>query len=369
MDKWKELDDIKTPEDWKQISYTHKRRAHGLPLVLVSVIVCFSLITVSAIHSDLSHWIMDHFPQSDVHMVKDASLNDLNWIEPPFGYVKKKNKIVSIYLIKNHKLQPQKPKVFKGTYKRPFSFKYVRYHNDIRMYDFKGSVAYGIDSIFDQTVYLCTNKEELISLNIKTGQTELLAHNAMNPITSPHGQYILINKNKSYWTIYDIKNRTEKKVENIAGYALSNEVSFYDDEHIITYGDSYMVGNREMCDTIVIESASLNIVKKWHAITNNASALEINQRTIKNYMTNQICTIEGEGGLDTIDGSRHYILLKDKENKYYLYNIEKNQYVDLSIPKKLKNTSVNIYEYEDESELMIYKDKESYFIDLKALFH
>ena len=55
MNKWKELDDIKTPEDWKQISYSSKRRAHGLPLVLVSVIVCFSLITVSAFYSDLPH--------------------------------------------------------------------------------------------------------------------------------------------------------------------------------------------------------------------------------------------------------------------------------------------------------------------------
>lgn len=370
MDKWKELDDIKTPEDWKQISYTdHKKSIHGLPLILVSIIVCFSLITVSAFHSDLSHWLMDHFPRNDVHMVKDASLKDLTCIEPPFGYIKKKNKIVSIYLIKNNKLQLLKPIVFKGTYKKPFSFKYVCYHNDIRMYDFKGSVSYGIDSIFDQTVYLCTNKEELISLNIKTGQTKLLAHNAMNPIISPHGKYILINKDKSYWTIYDIKNHTEKKAENIPGYALSNEVSFYDDEHIITYGDSYMVGNTEMCDTIVIESTSLKIVKRWHAITDNASVLEINQRIIKNHMTNQTCTIKGEGGLDTIGGSNHYVLFEDKESNYYLYNIEKNQYAALSIPEKLKNTSINIYEYENESELMIYTDKESYFVDLKTLFH
>lgn len=369
MDKWKELDDIKTPEDWKQISYRPKRRVHSLSLVLVSVIVCFSLITVSAFHSDLSRWITDHFPQNEVHVVKDASLKDLKWIDPPFGYIKKKNKIVSIYLIKNQKLKLQKPKEFKGTYKKPFSFKYVRYHNDIRMYDFKGPIDYGIDTIFGQTVYLCTNKNELISLNIKTGHIELLAHNAINPIISPHGKYILINKNKSYWTIYDIKNHTERKVKDIAGYALSNELSFYDDEHIITYGDSYMVGDTAMCDTIVIESTSLNIVKRWHAITENASAIEINQRTIKNHMTNQTCTVEGEGPLNRIGFTDHYILFEDEENNYYLYNIKDNQYVSLSIPEKLRNTSVHIYEYEDESELMIYTDQESYFVNLKTLFH
>lgn len=369
MNRWKELDDIKTPQEWKRISYQTKRKTHPLPLAVVSIIVCFSLITVSAFHSELSHWLTSQFPQNDVHLVKNISFKDLSMIEPPFGYTQKKDHIETVYLIKDQNLKKQKIHRYKGIYKKPFSFKYVLYRHNIMMYDFEGFVAYGENAIFSNTVYLCTVKNDLISLNIKTGKTELLAKNARNPKVSPQGKYILINKNKKYWTIYDTKNHIEKKAPYIAGYALSNEVSFYDDEHIITYGEPYKAGDREMCDTIVIDSASQEIVKRWKGITHNASALEVVGQSIKNYITNKTCTINGQGSLNVAGGSDHYLLLTDQENHYYLYSIEINQYVDLSIPIDLKNTSIDLFEYNEDAELMIYTKKESYFVRLDSLFH
>ena len=54
MNKWKEFDDIHTPEDWKKITYTQKKKHYSFSMVLTTVIVCISLITVSAFHSDMS---------------------------------------------------------------------------------------------------------------------------------------------------------------------------------------------------------------------------------------------------------------------------------------------------------------------------
>lgn len=33
MNKWKELDDIHTPEDWKKITYTQKKKHYSFPVI------------------------------------------------------------------------------------------------------------------------------------------------------------------------------------------------------------------------------------------------------------------------------------------------------------------------------------------------
>ena len=104
----------------------------GLPVGVVSV--CISLITVSAFHSDMSEWLTNHFSKEDIHSVENVAFKDIKWGEAPFGYTyTKDDKIKNIYLMHHNQIKLQKPRTYKGVYKKPFSFKYVRYHHDIFM--------------------------------------------------------------------------------------------------------------------------------------------------------------------------------------------------------------------------------------------
>lgn len=369
MNKWKELDDIHTPEDWKKITYKKKKTHYSFSLVLTAVIICISLITVSAFHSDMSHWLTKHFSKKDIHPIENIAFKDVHWYEVPFGYTcTKDDKIKNIYLMHNNHIKLQKPHTYKGYYKKTFSFKYVRYHHDIFMYDFSGYVEYGINRIFNDTVYLCTKKNDIISLNMKNGNIETIVndHHSVNPALSPHGRYLLINKQDEYWTIYDTVNRIEKIVPDICGYALSNEYSFYGDNYIITYGDN---------DTIMIDCATQKVVKKWNGITEFASAFEIVNNTIINHVTNEKCEIKEEGRIKIENRTSQYILITnenedsfyDNHVNYYLYNIQKNTYVPLSLPLK-NNEDISLYEYENENKLIIYDDQQSYLVDLQSLF-
>lgn len=86
MNKWKEFDDIHTPEDWKKITYTQKKKHYSFSMVLTAIIVCISLITVSAFHSDMSEWLTNHFSKEDIHPVENVAFKDISWLEAPFGY-------------------------------------------------------------------------------------------------------------------------------------------------------------------------------------------------------------------------------------------------------------------------------------------
>ena len=364
MSKWEELNSIHTPEEWKDIKYCQKSKRHySFSFVVVSLIIFISFVTVSAFHSDISQWLTKQFSKEDIHSVQNVSFKDLNVIEPPFGYIEYKDKIIDVYLIHNQNIQKMNPTNYKGMYKgKSFSFSYILYHSDIFMFNFQGPIEYGIDKIYKNTVYLCTKKRDIISLNLKTGKIRTLVkdHDSVNPILSPQGRYLLINKRDKYWTIYDTVTRIEKKVPDICGFALSNEVSFYDDNHIITYGGDY---------TIVIDSATQKVTQEWDTITQSASAFDFSNQVIKNYITGQSCEIRGKGEVEIVSRSNHYYLFEDEEQNYYLYSIDKNKYVPLSIPIHIKkNVNLSLYEYEDDHELMIYTDEENYFVNLNSLF-
>ena len=284
--------------------------------------------------------------------------------EAPFGYTyTKDDKIKNIYLMHHNQIKQQKPRTYKGVYKKPFSFKYVQYHHDIFMHDFSGYVEYGVNRTFNNTVYLCTKENDIIALNMKTGNIEAITtdHRSVNPYLSPHGRHLLINKQDEYWTIYDTVNKTEKIVPDMCGYALSNEHSFYGDDYIITYGDDY---------TIVIDCATQKVIEKWNGITEFASAFELVDNTIINHITRKSCEIKEENYRIKIASSTSQYLLITNENEdsfydkhvnYFLYDIQKNSYVPLSLPFK-NGVDISLYEYEGENKMIIYDDKQSYLV-------
>lgn len=235
------------------------------------------------------------------------------------------------------------------------------------MYDFSGYVEYGVNRTFNNTVYLCTKENDIIALNMKTGNIEAITtdHRSVNPYLSPHGHHLLINKQDEYWTIYDTVNKTEKIVPDMCGYALSNEHSFYGDDYIITYGDDY---------TIVIDCATQKVIEKWNGITEFASAFELVDNTIINHITRKSCEIKEENYRIKIASSTSQYLLITNENSFYdkhvnyfLYDIQKNSYVPLSLPFK-NGVDISLYEYEGENKMIIYDDKQSYLVNLQSLF-
>ena len=62
------------------------------------------------------------------------------------------------------------------------------------MYDFSGYLEYGVNRIFNNTVYLSTKENDIIALNMKTGNIEAITtdHRSVNPYLSPHGRYLLL---------------------------------------------------------------------------------------------------------------------------------------------------------------------------------
>lgn len=61
-------------------SHIHKKKKHySFSMVLTAVIVCISLITVSAFHSDMSEWLTNHFSKEDIHPVENVDFKDISW--------------------------------------------------------------------------------------------------------------------------------------------------------------------------------------------------------------------------------------------------------------------------------------------------
>lgn len=73
-----------------------KEKHYSFSMVLTAVIVCISLITVSAFHSDMSEWLTNHFSKEDIHPVENVDFKDISWGEAPFGYTYTKDDKIKI---------------------------------------------------------------------------------------------------------------------------------------------------------------------------------------------------------------------------------------------------------------------------------
>ncbi len=96
------------------------------------------------------------------------------------------------------------------------------------MYDFQK--VYGMVLIVYLTIlsiYL-QKENDIIALNMKTGNIEAITtdHRSVNPYLSPHGRYLLINKQDEYWTIYDTVNKTKKIVLIYVGMLYQMNIHF-----------------------------------------------------------------------------------------------------------------------------------------------
>lgn len=396
MNNWKEFDYIKTPNDWKDISLEKKAVApkYRLSFVMTMIILCISLSSVVAYHNELEEWLNSVFQKESIHKTDNTLKikNENMVIIEPFIYeyeMKNDEEVVkSVYSIQNHQLQQMSSLQIEGYYhKKKFSFNYIVYNNHIFGYQFQGNIEGVLPLIVNNNIYLMSEDNDLIEMNLKTKQVKAITsdHQSVNPIMSPNGKTILINKSDQYWTVYDTHNQSERKVEDIDGIALSNEIYFIDDYTVSTYHtydhevtDENGTYRQEECQMYIIDLKTLK-KKVYNEMTEFASPIVIQKDqqviNIKNILTNQKCEMKTNYQEVGFYMTRGYILFfgngmtdQKEENISYLYSIEDNQYFTINMPKEIRDiTDMSIL---DEShELLITDENYVYLIDIQHLFN
>jgi hypothetical protein len=388
LNRWKELDDIKTPEEWKNITYEKENKRFNFSYVLSIIVICLSLTTVLAYNYDLKDWITSYFAD-DVEIVENNSripINDMREFYIKNGlflYRYKEDEdgnetVTKVYQLNNHVLTKIDTMSINFRYNNEnCSFQYVTNNNDIFAFNYSNSIIDILPCINNNVVYLCMRDDNIISLNINTKEINQITHDSksVNPIMSPNGKTILINKQDEYWTVYDTMTNVEKKVNDINGYAHSNEIYFIDDYTVSTYHTYDMNDTADKGSEMYV--IDLKTLKKtvYEGCSEYASEIELNDDNnttqIRNYITNQTYSLNINRDNLYYLRSRDYMLFYDEINKSigYLYSIKENTAIEIDIPENVGDLSNNFDILSDSNELLISDDNYLYFININQLFN
>ncbi len=292
-----------------------------------------------------------------------------------------------IYSIVNNGLKKLPLQHFQGTYDGvDFSFKYAIINNEIIGCNLTGDINAVFHYTDGETAYveLCEITDEVFTkgciarLNLKTGTIEKLTNDKTigNMMMSPSGKVILINyRMDGYWTVFDIASRTEKRINEINGYAHTNEVSFQDDYHVLTFGDTYYKqGASEMIGTKLID------LKTGKTTATYKECGEYNPEWVYKQKKNRLTIQHVDGSvsiqIDGITGYPYplsyrgdYILLgnsEEPEMPYYLCNVKEKTYMTIAPSDKLKE-NVEIFLASKEDKILLTDGKEAYLVDIQNI--
>lgn len=289
-----------------------------------------------------------------------------------------------IYSIQGNGLKRLQTKNFHGTYNGvDFSFEYAVINNEIFGCNLSGNINEVFHYTDGETAYaqLCEMKEDVFikssiaRLNLKTGTVEKLTDDKApgNMVMSPTGKMILIDyRMDGYWAAFDIDSRTEKKLKEIRGYTRTSEVIFLDDYHVLTYGDIYIEGNREIMRAKVID------LKTDQQTASYKKSGDRNPQWIYKYKKNRLTIQHVDGTVAIqIDGVKKfphplsyrgsYVLLKnleEAETPYYLCNLKEKTYMTIDPPPGLSK-NVEIYLAAKEEKILLTDGKEAYLVNIK----
>lgn len=288
--------------------------------------------------------------------------------------------VEKVYSIKNGKLSTLPIQSFSSSYKgSTFSFQYSIIGQEIFGYNYSENLVQVFDQITKQgEVYLSVEnakgEEQILCINLKSGACRQVVKpgDGMNMSMSPDGRYILINHSKSYWTVFDTEKETERKVEGLSGYALSNEYDFIDGDYIATVGDAFTKNNTEFyrLNYINLQTGKVKVYPEYGDIkgcwTYHCDTKK-KQLEIENLITKQKKEIPLKQPEDVhimqINGD--YVLLgTDSDDVYYLYDLQNDTYRELDIPEEIRGT-LEMYVAKKESKLLLTNEKEAYLVDLK----
>lgn len=288
--------------------------------------------------------------------------------------------IEKVYSIKDGKLSKLPMQSFSGSYKRnTFSFQYSIIDQEIFGYNYSENLVQVFDQINKQgEVYLSVENakgnEQILCVNLKSGECRQVAKpgDGMNMSMSPDGKYILINHSKSYWTVFNTENETERKVEGLSGYALSNEYDFINDDHIAAVGDAFTKNNTEFyrLNYIDLETGKVKVYSEYGDIKGcwtYQCDMKKKQIEIENLITKQkeVIPLKQAEDVHIMQINGDYVLLgTDSGDVYYLYNLQDETYRELDIPKEIRGT-LEMYIAKKEKKLLLTNEKEAYLVNLK----
>lgn len=288
--------------------------------------------------------------------------------------------IEKVYSIKDGKLSKLPMQSFSGSYKRnTFSFQYSIIDQEIFGYNYSENLMQVFDQINKQgEVYLSVENakgnEQILCVNLKSGECRQVAKpgDGMNMSMSPDGKYILINHSKSYWTVFNTENETERKVEGLSGYALSNEYDFINDDHIAAVGDAFTKNNTEFyrLNYIDLETGKVKVYSEYGDIKGcwtYQCDMKKKQLEIENLITKQkkVIPLKQAEDVHIMQVNGDYVLLgADSGDVYYLYNLQDETYRELDIPEEIRGT-LEMYIAKKEKKLLLTNEKEAYLVNLK----
>ena len=288
--------------------------------------------------------------------------------------------VEKVYSIKDGKLSKLSMQSFFGSYKGDmFSFQYSIIGQEIFGYNYSENLVQVFDQINKQgEVYLSVENakgnEQILCVNLKSGECRQVAKpgDGMNMSMSPDGKYILINHSKSYWTVFDTEKETERKLEGLSGYALSNEYDFINDDHIATVGDAFTKNNTEFyrLNYIDLETGKVKVYPEYGDIKGcwtYQCDMKKKQLEIENLITKQkkVIPLKQAEDVHIMQINGDYVLLgTDFDAVYYLYNLQDETYRELDIPEEIRGT-LEMYIAKKEKKLLLTNEKEAYLVDLK----
>ncbi|MFR4400541.1 MAG: hypothetical protein ACLT4A_18545 [Anaerobutyricum soehngenii] len=288
--------------------------------------------------------------------------------------------IEKVYSIKDGKLSKLPMQSFSGSYKRnTFSFQYSIIGQEIFGYNYSENLVQVFDQINKQgEVYLSVENakgnEQILCVNLKSGECRQVEKpgDGMNMSMSPDGKYILINHSKSYWTVFNTENETERKVEGLSGYALSNEYDFINDDHIAAIGDAFTKNNTEFyrLNYIDLETGKAKVYPEYGDIKGcwtYQCDMKKKQLEIENLITKQkkVIPLKQAEDVHIMQINGDYVLLgTDSGDVYYLYNLQDETYRELDIPEEIRGT-LEMYIAKKEKKLLLTNEKEAYLVNLK----
>lgn len=288
--------------------------------------------------------------------------------------------VEKVYSIKDGKLSKLLMQSFSGSYKAStFSFQYSIIGQEIFGYNYSENLV----QVFDQMnkkgeIYLSIENakgdEQILCVNLKSGECRQVVKSGdgMNMSMSPDGKYILINHSKSYWTVFDTEKETERKLEGLSGYALSNEYDFINDDHIATVGDAFTKNNTEFyrLNYIDLKTGKVKVYPEYGDIKGcwtYQCDTKKKQLEIENLITKQkkVIPLKQAEDVHIMQINGDYVLLgTDFDAVYYLYNLQDETYRELDIPEEIRGT-LEMYIAKKEKKLLLTNEKEAYLVNLK----
>ena len=193
---------------------------------------------------------------------------------------------------------------------------------------------------------------------------------------SPNGKVILINyRSDGYWSVFDLANCTEKRVDEIHGYAHTKEIVFKGDYQVLTMGDTYMEGDAEMTGTKVVDLRTGKRVASYKKCGDYEPEWMYEQEKgkimVENVDGSTAISIATEKGFDDyvhpLSSRGEYVLLGNLEEQdmpYYLCNLKEKTYMKIDAFSGF-GEEVGLYLAAKEGKILLTDGKEAYLVAVK----